>query len=968
MFNNLKIGKKLGLGFAVGAVIIVILSVYSLFQLSGLKNNIQVLAEDRFPKTLWANTIINNINIAARAIRNILLVRDIETMKTESRRIDDVRVAITENMEKLEKTVKSEKGKELFDTVKKSREVYLVFQKEVLGFAFAGRREAAVEVMLGKLRESQNNYLASIQKLLEYQNALVVDAGKQAESTYNVSMLWTLIMSGIGIFLSIGIAFLVTRSIKNPIAQCVDVAEKVAKGDMNVTISSTSNDETGILLNAMNTMIKNIGALVSDANILAKAAVDGKLATRADATKHQGDFRKIVEGVNTTLDAVIGPLNVAAEYVDRISNGDIPQKITDTYNGDFNEIKNNLNKCIDAVNNMVSDAGILVKAAVDGKLATRADATKHQGDFRKIVEGVNNTLDAVIGPLNVAAEYVDRISNGDIPQKITDTYNGDFNEIKNNLNKCIEAVNNMIADANVLAKAAVDGKLATRADATKHQGDFRKIVEGVNNTLDAVIGPLNVAAEYVDRISNGDIPQKITDTYNGDFNEIKNNLNKCIEAVNNLVEDAGILAKAAVDGKLATRADATKHQGDFRKIVEGVNNTLDAVIGPLNVAADYVDKISKGNMPSKIIDSYNGDFNEIKNNLNALIDAINVVTDISKNIASGNLAVKAVKRSEQDELMASLQKMIEDLTSFAINVQTSSEQVATGSQQISSSTEQMSQMATEQSSSVEEVTSSMEEMNSAVVQNADNAKQTASISEKAAKDALEGGKAVTDTVKAMKSIAEKIGIIEAIAGQTNMLALNAAIEAARAGDHGKGFAVVATEVRNLAERSKTAAKEISTLSQESVNIAERAGQVITEMVPQIQKTSELIQEINVSSSEQARGIEQVTKAIEQLDKAIQQNAAATEEMASTSEELSSQADSLKDVATFFKFDESELSLKARKDQSAAKDFSNGKKQSYEGKAAKKSKVIAEKQVSIEERDKGVVLDMKTGEDQEFQRY
>ena len=179
---------------------------------------------------------------------------------------------------------------------------------------------------------------------------------------------------------------------------------------------------------------------------------------------------------------------------------------------------------------------MLAKAAVEGKLATRADASKHQGDFRKIVQGVNDTLDAVIGPLNVAADYVDRISKGDIPPKITDNYNGDFNAIKNNLNTCIDAVNALVADANMLAKAAVDGKLATRADASKHQGDFRKIVEGVNDTLDAVIGPLNVAANYVDRISKGDIPPKITDTYNGDFNTIKNNLNVLIDAMDKITQ------------------------------------------------------------------------------------------------------------------------------------------------------------------------------------------------------------------------------------------------------------------------------------------------------------------------------------------------------------------------------------------------------------------------------------------------
>ena len=199
----------------------------------------------------------------------------------------------------------------------------------------------------------------------------------------------------------------------------------------------------------------------------------------------------------------------------------------------------------------------------------------------------------------------------------------------------------------------------------------------------------------------------------------------------------------------------------------------------------------------------------------------------------------------------------------------------------------------------------MEEMNSSVVQNADNAKQTAVISNKAAKDAQEGGRAVEETVKAMKSIAEKIAVIEDIAAQTNMLALNAAIEAARAGDHGKGFAVVAGEVRNLAERSGDAAREINNLSVDSVEVAERAGSLIEEIVPQIQKTAELVQEINASSSEQANGITQVTQAIEQLDKGIQQSAAATEEMASTTEELLGQAEQLQRSAAFFKVKQSD---------------------------------------------------------------
>jgi len=434
---------------------------------------------------------------------------------------------------------------------------------------------------------------------------------------------------------------------------------KIANGDMTAEMGKASNDDQ--IHEWLMLLKSNIQTLVTDANLLSAAAVEGRLATRADASKHQGDFRKIVVGVNDTLDAVIGPLNVAANYVDNISKGAIPAKITDTYNGDFNILKNNLNTCIDAVNSLIADANVLSVAAVEGRLATRADASKHQGDFRKIVVGVNDTLDAVIGPLNVAANYVDNISKGAIPAKITDTYNGDFNILKNNLNTCIDAVNALVADANMLSVAAVEGRLQTRADASKHQGDFRKIVVGVNDTLDAVIGPLNVAANYVDNISKGAIPAKITDTYNGDFNILKNNLNTCIDAVNALVTDANVLSVAAVEGRLATRADASKHQGDFRKIVVGVNDTLDAVIGPLNVAANYVERISKGDTPEKITDTYNGDFNAIKNNLNQAIDAINQQASAAQSIAGGDLSVKVKVRSENDVVAKSLELIRDNL-------------------------------------------------------------------------------------------------------------------------------------------------------------------------------------------------------------------------------------------------------------------------------------------------------------------
>ena len=458
----------------------------------------------------------------------------------------------------------------------------------------------------------------------------------------------------------------------------------------------------------------------------------------------------------------------------------------------------------------------------------------------------------------------------------------------------------LITEIEGLTEAAVGGNLASRGNAEKIDFEFRGIIVGMNQTLDAVIAPLNMAAEYVDRISKGDIPAKITDHYNGDFNEIKLNLNNCIDNVNALVTDANLLAEAAVAGRLATRADATRHNGEFRKIVVGVNNTLDAVIGPLNVAAQYVDRISKGDMPPEISEEYQGDFNAIKNNLNVLIEATNTITAAAKEVAGGNLTVQLSERSGNDELMRALSSMVAKLSEVVTEVKTASDNVASGSQQMSTGSEALSQGASEQAAAAEEASAAMEQMSANVKQNADNALQTEKIAVKSATDAHEGGKAVAETVTAMRDIAGKITIIEEIARQTNLLALNAAIEAARAGEHGKGFAVVASEVRKLAERSQKAAAEISERSSSSVQVAEKAGEMLTRMLPDIQRTAELVQEISAACREQDSGAAQINKAIQQLDQVIQQNAAAAEEMSSTAEELSSQSEQLQGTIGFFK--------------------------------------------------------------------
>jgi methyl-accepting chemotaxis protein len=320
---------------------------------------------------------------------------------------------------------------------------------------------------------------------------------------------------------------------------------------------------------------------------------------------------------------------------------------------------------------------------------------------------------------------------------------------------------------------------------------------------------------------------------------------------------------------------------------------------PVARSVQLAGEIAQGDFSSRLNFTMTDEIGQLSQALDRMADNLQKQADIAEEISRGNLTVDVQLASEKDQLGRALKQMVEYLDDIVQQVMVASDNVSSGSQALSAAAQEMSQGATEQAASAEEASSSIEEMTANIRQNADNALQTEKIAIGAARDAQEAGAVANDNMLAMKEIAGKIVIIEEIARQTNLLALNAAIEAARAGEHGRGFAVVAAEVRKLAERSQIAAGEINKLSASSVGVAEKAGIILGNLGPNIQRTAELVQEIAAASKEQDTGAEQISAAIQQLDKVIQQNASATEEMASTSEELSSQSEQLQSLIAFF---------------------------------------------------------------------
>lgn len=527
------------------------------------------------------------------------------------------------------------------------------------------------------------------------------------------------------------------------------------------------------------------------------------------------------------------------------------------------------------------ELGRLAQAAADGDLEMRADASSESEAYSFLLEPANALMADLCRPLRWLAENLGMVALGQTPPRAEDEAHGEVLQLRDSMNRCVDAMEGLQEIHQTLSRMAMNDY--TRDAEGHYEGIYGALCEDANLIQERIRFVIRVA-QHVAAGDGSDI-EALRAVGDGKGRRCDNDhlvpaFIQMLGQIGVLVESTMGLAEQAVAGNLEYRADASKGEGDFARVLEGVNATVDAVVTFLKDEEQVLSRVASRDLTARITTDYPGDYSKIQAALNTAVDHL-------------------------DQALT--------------QVDVASEQVASAAGQISSGSQAVAQGASEQASALEEISSSLQEMASMTKQNSANAQEARGMSDAArgsAEKGVDSMQRLSEAVDLIKSSSDEtakiVKTIDEIAFQTNLLALNAAVEAARAGDAGKGFAVVAEEVRNLAMRSAEAAKNTANLIEESVAHAESGVAMnrevfsqLQEINDQIRKVGEVMAEISAASEQQSQGVEQINVAVEQMDQVTQQNAANSEESASAAEELSSQAEELRSMVSRFQMSDSQ---------------------------------------------------------------
>ena len=673
------------------------------------------------------------------------------------------------------------------------------------------------------------------------------------------------------------------------------VLEAAARGDLSQRV--TMSRLTGLdpeLGKHLNRLLDQVSTLDREVQRVSTEHAIGDIDETIRVDQLDGDFGRIGQRVNELVNAHISVKKRALAVFDEFGRGNFNASIEQLpgkkafINQIIESVRGNLTGLIAEMNHMAAEHEA-------GDIDVRIQVGRFQGDFATMAQGVNDMVAAHIHVKKKALAVIDEMGRGNFDAHIEQLpgKKAFINDTVERVRALFKQIDGQRQEA-LRVRQALDEVSASVmiADA---DGIIRYCNKSVNTMLRIAEADLrkalpNFAADKVvghsfDEFHRNPAHQRnllgmIKGTHRSEikvggrtftltaapvFDEGGQRSGTVVEWLDrtaevSVVEEVSGIVLGAAQGQFDARVALEGKTGFFQTLAEGINKLLTVTEGNLTQVSEVLSEVAQGNLTRQIDGEYDGIFGR---------------------------------------LQADVNKMIDQLVMTISDVSSAAQQLNSAAGQVSMTSQSLSQAASAQAASVEETTASLQEMAASIRQNSESASVTDGMATKAAKEAVDGGTAVSNTVEAMKQIATKISIIDDIAYQTNLLALNAAIEAARAGEHGKGFAVVAAEVRKLAERSQVAAQEIGELAGSSVKMAEHAGQLLTQMVPSINKTSELVQEIAAASGEQAGSVNQITTAMGHLNSNTQQNASASEELSATAEEMSAQAGQLQEMMRFF---------------------------------------------------------------------